>query len=83
MKNGMKKNILIPAISALAVAMLAGGCSVKKNNAPADVPVLVARSVATNVPVRIDPPPVGHVTAFSSVTISPQVGGILQLVHFK
>src|SRR5882757_4636490 len=79
----MKKSILIPTTFALAMVMLAGGCSVKKNNAPADVPVLAARSVATNVPVRIDPPPVGHVTAYSSVTIRPQVGVVLQRVHFK
>lgn len=83
MKGRMKKFILAPAIFALAAAVLAAGCSGKKTNAGAGVPVLVARSFTTNVPVRIDPPPVGHVTAFSSVTIRPQVGGILQQVHFK
>ena len=81
----MKKFILIPPALALAVAVLVGGCSVKKKSGIAEVPVpvLVARSIATNVPVRIDPPPVGHVTAYSAVTIRPQVGGILQQVHFK
>jgi membrane fusion protein, multidrug efflux system len=83
MKNGMKKSILRPAISALAFVILATGCSDKKGKTVADVPVLVAKSVATSVPVRIEPPPVGHVTAFSSVTIRPQIGGILQQVHFK
>jgi multidrug efflux system membrane fusion protein len=45
--------------------------------------VLVAQAVGTNVPVQIQPPPVGHVMAFSSVTIRPQVGGILERVYFK
>jgi len=79
----MKKPSLIPATFALAAALLAGGCSVKQKTMIADVPVLAAKSVATNVPVQIDPPPVGHVTAYSSVTIRPQTGGILQQVHFK
>jgi len=30
-------------------------------------------AIATNVPVLIDPPPVGHVTPVSSVTIRPQL----------
>ena len=37
----------------------------------------------TNVPVQIQPQPVGHVVAYSTVTIRPQIGGILQQVHFK
>jgi multidrug efflux system membrane fusion protein len=81
--NGMKKSILFPAIFVVAAMMLAVGCSPKKANPAATVPVLAAKSFTTNVPVRIDPPPVGHVTAFSSVTIRPQIGGILQQVHFK
>jgi membrane fusion protein, multidrug efflux system len=83
MKNGMNKFILVPAISLLVLAMLAIGCSGKKPVAPAGVPVLVATAIATNVPVRIDPPPVGHVTAFSSVTIHSQIGGLISEVHFK
>jgi len=79
----MKKSILTPTTFVLTVAMLAGGCSVKKPSVPAGVQVLATRAVATNVPVRIDPPPFGHVTAYSSVTIRPQVGGVLQGVHFQ
>ncbi len=77
------KKILFPSIFALA-AILAGGCSGgSSKKSGADAPVLVAKAIATNVPVQIDPPPVGHVMPVSSVTIRPQVGGILQQVHFK
>ena len=49
----------------------------------AGAPVLVAKSVETNVPVQIDPPPVGHVTPVSTVTIHSQIEGIISEVHFK
>ena len=45
--------------------------------------MLVAKAVETNVPVQIDPPPVGHVTPVSTVTIHSQIGGIISQVHFK
>jgi multidrug efflux system membrane fusion protein len=68
----------------LAVAMLANGCSRGKSNAGgAGVPVLVARAVETNVPVQINPPPVGHVMPYSTVTVHSQIGGIISEVHFK
>ncbi len=47
------------------------------------VPVLVAQAFETNVPVQIDPPPIGHVTPVSTVTIRPQIGGMISQVHFK
>ena len=68
---------------ALTAAILADGCSRGVKKEAAGVPVLVAQAVVTNVPVRIDPPPVGHVTPFSSVTIRPQIGGIISEVNFK
>ncbi|MGD0350302.1 MAG: efflux RND transporter periplasmic adaptor subunit [Verrucomicrobiota bacterium] len=78
------KSILVLAALAQAVAMLANGCSRGKNNTGvAGVPVLVARAVETNLPVQIDPPPVGHVMPYSTVTVRPQIGGILSEVHFK
>ncbi len=60
----MKHSILIPTL-AMAAAMLVNGCSggAKKNAGSAGVPVLVAQAVETNVPVQINPPPVGHVMA--------------------
>ena len=55
------KKILCLSTLLLAAAMLADGCSRGKNSAGSPVvPVLVARAVETNVPVQIDPPPVGH-----------------------
>jgi multidrug efflux system membrane fusion protein len=79
----MKKCILIPATLALVAALLAGGCSGKKNSEPAGVPVLVAKAGLTNVPVQIDPPPVGHVMAYSTVTIHSQIQGMISKIHFQ
>jgi len=78
------KIIFLPAILfTLATAVFFAGCSQKKNSAPAGAPVLVVKAAATNVPVEIQPQPIGHVVAYSSVTVRPQVGGILEQVHFK
>jgi multidrug efflux system membrane fusion protein len=80
----MKKNIFCAAIFfALTATIFFCGCAKKKIPPPAAAPVLVAKSFATNVPVQIQPPPVGHVTPISTVTIHSQIGGILQQVDFK
>jgi multidrug efflux system membrane fusion protein len=79
----MKHSKLIPAL-ALVVALGAGGCS--RSPGPGvvkGVPVLVAQAVITNVPFQIDPPPVGHVTPYSTVTVRPQIGGVISQVHFQ
>ena len=79
----MKNTTLIPAFAAVA-ALLVNGCSGgAKKGAVGGAPVLVAQAVATNVPVQIDPPPVGHVMPYSTVTIRPQIGGIISQVHFQ
>jgi multidrug efflux system membrane fusion protein len=65
---------------ALAVA---GGCARAPVHGAAPVPVLAVTAVATNVPVQIDPPPVGHVTPISTVTVHSQIGGLISAVHFK
>ena len=79
-----EKSILVLAALTLAVAMLADGCSRGKSNAgSAGVPVLVAQAFTTNVPVQIDPPPVGHVVPYSTVTVHSQIGGIISEVHFQ
>jgi len=78
----MKNNLLLSAF-ALALAILSGGCSGGAQKGAASAPVLVAKAITTNVPVQIQPQPVGHVMAYSTVTIRPQIGGILQQVHFK
>jgi len=82
-ENGMKNSTLIPALAAV-VALLANGCSGgSQRGAGGGAPVLVARATTTNVPVQIDPPPVGHVMPYSTVTIRPQVGGVISQVHFQ
>ncbi|MGA2280119.1 MAG: efflux RND transporter periplasmic adaptor subunit [Verrucomicrobiota bacterium] len=80
----MKNPILIPTL-AMATAMLVNGCSggAKKGAGGAGAPVLVATAVETNVPVQIDPPPVGHVLPYTTVTIRSQVGGVISQVHFQ
>ena len=80
----MNNSTLIPALAVVAT-MLVNGCSdgAKKAAGGAGAPVLVARAIETNVPVLIDPPPVGHVMPYSTVTIRPQVGGVLSQVHFQ
>ena len=71
-------------LAAPAIAICFSGCSPRQ--APRQTPsapVVVAKASTTNVPVRIDPPPVGHVTAYKSVAVHPQAGGVLQQVCFN
>lgn len=78
------KKIIFSFTLALAAAMLAGGCSRSaKPVGMAGAPVLVAKSFETNVPVQIDPPPVGHVMPYSTVTVHSQIQGMISQVHFK
>jgi len=79
----MNKSILFPAAVVLAAAMLAGGCSRGAKREAPGVPVLVVQAAATNLPVQIQPSPVGHVTAISTATVHSQIGGIISEVHFK
>jgi multidrug efflux system membrane fusion protein len=80
----MKNLTLIPTLAVVAT-LLCNGCSggAKKSAGGAGVPVLAVKAIATNVPVQIQPEPVGHVMAYSTVTVRPQVGGIIDQVHFK
>ena len=78
----MKKILFIPAL--LAALLLANGCARRlppKTDAP--VPVLAATAVETNVPVQINPPPVGHVVAYSTVTVHSQIQGMIRQIHFQ
>jgi membrane fusion protein, multidrug efflux system len=68
---------------AAVLAIFSSGCSRQAPRQSPSAPVVVARAFTTNVPVQIDPPPVGHVVAYSTVTIRPQIGGVLQQAHFK
>jgi multidrug efflux system membrane fusion protein len=67
----------------LLVVGLAAGCSRKIKKEAPGMPVLIIKVTGTNIPVQIDPPPVGHVTAYSSVTIRPQIGGVISQIHFQ
>jgi len=78
----MNKSLFLFAL-AVAAALPGGGCSRGAKKSAAGAPVLVARAFTTNVPVQIDPPPVGHVMPCSTVTVRPQIGGIISEVHFK
>jgi multidrug efflux system membrane fusion protein len=67
-----------------SVLVLATGCERKEvAKARPAVPVLVAQAVSTNVLVRIDPAPVGHVMPYTTVTVHSQIGGIISEVHFQ
>ncbi len=80
----MKKSSFISGILAVTAGLLAGGCSRSaKPAAGGAAPVLVAAAFTTNVPMQINPPPVGHVMPYSTVTIHSQIGGIISQVHFK
>ncbi len=80
----MKNSILIWGLFAAAAALLTNGCSRgAKPAAGGAAPVLVATAFTTNVPVQINPPPVGHVMPYTTVTIHSQIGGILQQVSFQ
>jgi multidrug efflux system membrane fusion protein len=70
---------------AAAAALATGGCSngAKQAGDKPGVPVLVAQSVTTNVPVQIQPPPVGHVTPYSTVTVHSQIQGMISQIHFR
>jgi multidrug efflux system membrane fusion protein len=79
----VKKIISIPAL--FAALLLASGCGPKgtPKARTSVVPVLTAEAITTNMPLRIDPPPVGHVMAFSTVMVHSQIGGIISGVHFQ
>ncbi|HUA68358.1 MAG TPA: hypothetical protein VMA13_07395, partial [Candidatus Saccharimonadales bacterium] len=79
------KNFPITATLAVAITLLVGGCSqsAKRTMDSPSVPVLVAQSAVTNVPVQIQPPPVGHVTPYSTVTVHSQIQDMITAIHFQ
>jgi multidrug efflux system membrane fusion protein len=83
MKNLAVKNKFMLAVAGLALVLAAGCSRVPAGKAAAPVPVLTALAVATNMPVLIDPPPVGHVLPVSMVTIRSQIGGTIATVNFQ
>jgi multidrug efflux system membrane fusion protein len=80
----MEAKNLSRLVTFAAVLAVAGGCS--RSSAPKGAPpapVLTALATTTNVPVRIDPPPIGHVEPILTVSVRPQVGGIISAVNFQ
>lgn len=77
----MKKSFLIPAI--FAALWLASGCSRKVAPKGGPAPVVTALAFTTNLPVQIDPAPVGHVMPYSTVTIHSQIGGAISGIFFQ
>lgn len=72
-----------PTIALLGAAVFAGACGGAKVQAerPAAVPVTAAVAVRRDVPVEIKA--IGTVEAYSTVSVRPQVGGIVTRVHFR
>ena len=70
-------------IAWLGAAVLAGACGGAKVQAerPPAVPVTAAVAVRRDVPVEIKV--IGNVEAYSTVSVKPQVGGIVTGVHFR
>jgi len=82
--KSMNKLSLFASCAILGIIVGTAGCSrksVEKKNGAA--PVVVAQAIVTNVPVEIQPLPVGHVMAYSSVTVRSQITGILEKIHFQ
>jgi len=80
----MKNSTLIPTLAVVRnVVVQRLFRRRKKKRGGAGVPVLVAQAVETNVPVQIDPPPVGHVTPYSDGDSASASRGIINQVHFK
>ncbi len=77
------KKILVSSLFALVAAILTSGCSGNVKKTVASAPVLVAQAFTTNVPVQIDPPPVGHVMALSTVTVHSQIQGMISEIRFQ
>jgi len=68
---------------ALALVLFAGCSQSNVSKTAPSVPVLTAKAVAKTMPVRIEPPPVGHIMPILTVTIRPQIGGLIRAVNFS
>jgi len=69
----------------LSLLLAAGSFSACAGRAPAAgpsaVPVVTAVAARKDVPVQVQA--IGTVEPFSTVTVKPQVGGLIETVHFK
>jgi membrane fusion protein, multidrug efflux system len=70
----------VPAL--LGAAVLASACGGRASAARTpSVPVVVAVAVQKDVPVQLEA--IGTVEPLATVTVKPQVGGIIDTVHFR
>jgi membrane fusion protein, multidrug efflux system len=67
----------------LAILLVAGACSARKEPSPVrpPVPVTAAKAVRKDVPVQIRV--IGNVEAYNSVSIKAQINGPVTRVHFR
>ena len=77
------KSLFLVTTTGLLLALVNGCSRGKETKATQSPPVLTARAVLKNIPVQINPPPVGHVTPVLSVTVRPQISGIISAVNFS
>jgi len=78
----VKKAFLLAPM--LLLPVLLDGCSRGGEvKAAPPAPVLTAQVVTKDIPVRINPPPVGHVMPVLAVTVRPQISGIISAVNFS
>ncbi len=76
-----RHHLILPVVAAL---LALAGCSrsdKKSQKTAGPVPVLAAKAVTTNMPVRISA--IGNVAPFTRVSVRSQVTGQLQKTHFK
>ncbi|MGE5344938.1 MAG: efflux RND transporter periplasmic adaptor subunit [Acidithiobacillales bacterium] len=69
-------------VAALALILLAEGCGGKKAGAPPP-PVPVRVGDVQRLPVPLDVSAIGHVEAYSTVSVKPRVGGEVTQVAFR
>lgn len=77
------KSLFLVTTTGLLLALVNGCSRGKETKATPPPPVLTARAVLKNIPVQINPPPVGHVTPVLAVTVRPQISGIISAVNFS
>jgi multidrug efflux system membrane fusion protein len=79
----LRRNSVGGLVIALAIALIAGGCAKQEaaQGPPPPIPIKVGIAEMKTVPVEVRA--IGHIEAYSTVSIKPQVSGELVGVHFE
>ncbi len=77
----MKQNWIYLVFSVFGMAVL-HGCSGKEQGPPPQLPVPVTVGIVEQKDIPVQVQAVGTVESYSTVSIKPLVGGVLQKVHF-